>query len=169
MSFPQTGGATGSGERQADLGAALPAPPGKPGVLALPSLYAPSGGRPEGAGPARWARARASPGTPGRPPAEASVSLSARFRLRSLRRGPTGSWAAASFLLTSGAAGGGGAASIYIKGEPAGPAEPGAPARPAPSPCAGGRGRSAGALRGRGPRSGQSAAPDGARAGPHPA
>ena len=113
----------------------------KPGVPALPNLPAPSGGRPEGAGPARCFRARASPGAPGRPPPEASASHGSRRRLRSLRRRPTGCWAAVSFLLTSGAASRGRSRYYLHKGRAGracGAASAG-PQRPAPgtgpAPC----------------------------------
>lgn len=59
---PRPAEPTGPGERQADLGAALPAPPGKPGSWPSRASTPRVAGAPRGR-----ARARASPGPPGRP------------------------------------------------------------------------------------------------------
>lgn len=158
-----------------------PPRPGRPGVPALPCLPAPAGGRPEGAASARWVPARTSPGTPDRPPPEASESsFGPGHRLRSLRRRPAGCWAAVSFLLTSGAASRG-RGRLYLHKGRAGP-ERRAPAAPPPGlapppgtgPAPSGsrpsrRGRRAGALGEAGLRSGQSTAPSRPGAGLRPA
>lgn len=157
MSFAGTNGAPGSRATRAPT-RAQPSPPrpGKAGVPALSRLPAPSGGRSEGADPARCFRARASPGDPGRPPPEASAFHGPRRRLRSLRSRATGCWAADSFLLTSGAASRGRSRRYLHKGRagrarrapgPSGPAPGPGPASRSSEPT--GRARSEGALGGR--------------------
>lgn len=173
VSFSQTSTATGSRVRRADLGAALPAPPGKPGVPALSSHPTPSGWRHEGAGPARWTPARVSPGTqtgplprPRRP--SASAAGSSHFTA-----GPRVAWAAVSFLLTSSVASRGRSRHYLHKGRAgrvrrtpsAGPQQPSPASAPPPAAL---RPRGVGAFMGRGPRSGQSAAPSSSEVGPRP-
>lgn len=160
----------GRGERTR----AQPSPPGEargPG----PPRPSRSGRRaPRGGGLGQVGPGPHSPGTPGRPPPEASESsFSPSHRLRTLRRGPAGCWAAVSFLLTSGAASRGRGRHYLHKGR-AGP-ERRAPAAPPPgpgpasgSPRPSRRGPRAGALGGAGPRSGQSAAPSARGRGPSP-
>lgn len=169
MAFSQTGGATGPGERQADPGAALPAPPrpGSPGSRPSRALTPRVAGAPRGRarlggpGPAPHLEPQAGPRP--RPPclrAPAFGSARSAAGPRVVGRQPPS---------CSPPARREGRSRLYLhKGRAGGAAEPGAPGPPRPLPCAGGRGRGAGALRGRGPRSGQSAASDGAKAGPHP-
>lgn len=134
-----------------------------------PKWLVPRGGGPGKVGPGprlTW--------NPRPAPAEASESLGACRCLRSLRRRPTGCWAAVSFLLTSSAASRGRSRYYLHKGRAgkarrtpsAGPQRPGPASVPPPAAL---RRRGVSALAGRGPPFGPIHGPRQLGAGPRPA